>query len=437
MFDVTAHDARCDPYYPDRPKRQQQQQQDLLRPPHRRLYLSASLPESTRRAMLKCHINVLVSVVAMLFSQVSITPTLCCLFLTSGSQRRLPPVSALLPPSPSPRPGSFQKNGGTDGRTTSMAAATTRAVFLASLVLSSTTVGGLTILDPQECQARETEDTKTRSKSRVGNSPRYIDRELSMIYGQNKDGTPLQRKTLVRRITGDSTPYSFPVKKVVLTKKWPETPPFIAQDFFRVDNNDDPLFYKVPKLVYHIDEPAVAALTQYYRKNIRPGSRILDICSSWVSHYPMEFPSTMKRICATGISEMELQYNDQVTNGCYQQADLNVEPVRLNYPDNSFDVVTCVVSIDYLLHPIEVLREVHRVLRPGGQVIVSQSNRCFPTKAIALWLRLSDHDHLELINGFFQYAGGYQLPCEAYDITATVPGQPFHDPMFIVKATKK
>jgi len=77
--------------------------------------------------------------------------------------------------------------------------------------------------------------------------------------------------------------------------------------------------------VYHIDEPAVAALTQYYRKNIRKGSNILDICSSWVSHYPLEFPDTMNKIYATGISAAELAFNDQLTGG-YEALDLNTGP---------------------------------------------------------------------------------------------------------------
>ena len=63
----------------------------------------------------------------------------------------------------------------------------------------------------------------------------------------------------------------------------PEKSPFKEQDFFRADQNDDGIFYRVPRLVYHIDEPAVASLTQYYRKTIPKGSDILDICSSWVS----------------------------------------------------------------------------------------------------------------------------------------------------------
>lgn len=142
----------------------------------------------------------------------------------------------------------------------------------------------------------------------------------------------------------------------------------------------------------------------------------------------------MRKICATGMNPLELAFNDQLTAG-YKAADLNVDP-KLPYEDNSFDVVTCVVSIDYLVEPIKVLQEVHRVLRPGGQVIISQSNRCFPSKAIAMWLKMNDRQHLELINGYFQYAGGFD-PREAFDITATVPNNAYRDPMFIVKATKQ
>jgi SAM-dependent methyltransferase len=141
----------------------------------------------------------------------------------------------------------------------------------------------------------------------------------------------------------------------------------------------------------------------------------------------------MKSITATGINPLELQFNDQLTGG-YNATDLNEEP-KLPYPDHSFDVVTCVVSIDYLVHPVEVLQEVHRVLRPGGKMIVSQSNRCFPSKAIRMWLEMNDREHLELINGYFQYAGGF-LPRKAFDITANV-GLGYRDPMFIVEAIKQ
>ena len=44
-----------------------------------------------------------------------------------------------------------------------------------------------------------------------------------------------------------------------------------------------------------------------------------------------------------------------------------------------------------------ILAEWHRVLRPGGKFILSQSNRCFPTKAIAMWLGMSDLQHCLVI----------------------------------------
>ena len=141
----------------------------------------------------------------------------------------------------------------------------------------------------------------------------------------------------------------------------------------------------------------------------------------------------MGKICGTGMNPLELQFNDQLTGG-FKAVDLNNEP-KLPYNDNSFDVVTCVVSIDYLIEPITILKEVNRVLRPGGKVIISQSNRCFPSKAIAMWLNMNDRQHLELINGYLKYAGGFTNVL-AFDITATVPNSVYRDPMFIVQATK-
>jgi len=131
---------------------------------------------------------------------------------------------------------------------------------------------------------------------------------------------------------------------------------------------------------------------------------------------------------------LELGFNDQLTGG-FETRDLNDDPT-IPYPDESFDIVTCVVSIDYLVQPVEVLKEIHRVLRPGGRVVISQSNRCFPSKAIAMWLGMTDRQHLELINGYFQYAGGFE-PRKAFDITATLPNKNrSSDPMFIVEAIK-
>ena len=207
--------------------------------------------------------------------------------------------------------------------------------------------------------------------------------------------------------------------------KWPAEWPFKPQDFSRQDETSDSNFYGVERLVHHIDDGARGALTKYYRENIKEGSDVLDICSSWVSHYPPDLK--MGRVAGLGMVPGELKVNPQLTE--WTAKDLNVDP-ELPYDDNSFDVVTCVVSTDYLVKPLEIFKEVRRVLKPGGKAIMSQSNRCFPTKAINIWLNTNDLEHVFIIGCYFHYAGGFQPPVSK-DISPM-----FGDPMYIIEGSK-
>ena len=211
---------------------------------------------------------------------------------------------------------------------------------------------------------------------------------------------------------------------------WPAEYPFPPEAFRRQDETDDGDFYSMPRLCYHIDEGAVRSLTNYYKENIEPGSAVLDICSSWVSHYPADFPATMSRISATGMNALELEQNNQLSD--FAPKNLNIDPT-LPYDDASFDVVTCVVSVDYLNKPLDVFREVNRVLKPGGKFILSQSNRCFSTKAIAMWLGQNDLQHCLVISAYFHYSKGW-TPARMFDVSPQGPNT--NDPLFIVEATK-
>lgn len=116
--------------------------------------------------------------------------------------------------------------------------AQTRAGFLSSsaaALLTSSFVRG-----QEQCDA-----STWISLAETNKNPRYIEKELQMKYGEGPDGNPRTRGILVRRLTGDSTPYSFPVQEVSLVKEWPEKPPFKPEDFFRSDSNDDKVFYTV------------------------------------------------------------------------------------------------------------------------------------------------------------------------------------------------
>jgi SAM-dependent methyltransferase len=52
--------------------------------------------------------------------------------------------------------------------------------------------------------------------------------------------------------------------------------------------------------------------------------------------------------------------------------DLNTQ--KLPYEDSSFDLVTCTEVIEHIEHYRETLREMHRVLRPGGVLVVTTPN---------------------------------------------------------------
>ena len=58
--------------------------------------------------------------------------------------------------------------------------------------------------------------------------------------------------------------------------------------------------------------------------------------------------------------------------------DVEIKPGDLSqtlpYPDGSFDYITCIEGLEHIENPHQALREFSRILRPGGQVIVSVPN---------------------------------------------------------------
>ncbi|KAK4853400.1 hypothetical protein QYF36_008636 [Acer negundo] len=221
------------------------------------------------------------------------------------------------------------------------------------------------------------------------------------------------------------------IEQVLKNVDWPEQFPFKEEDFQRFDETSDLTFYDTPRFVTHIDDPAIAALTKYYSEvfppSNTPGISILDMCSSWVSHYPPGYKQD--RIVGMGMNEEELKRNPVLTE--YIVQDLNSNP-KLPFEDNSFDVITNVVSVDYLTKPMEIFKEMCRILKPGGLAIMSFSNRCFWTKAISIWTSTGDAEHVMIVGAYFHYARGFEPP-QAVDISPN-PGR--SDPMYIVYSRK-
>ena len=196
-----------------------------------------------------------------------------------------------------------------------------------------------------------------------------------------------------------------------------------AGAFRRFDETPDEEFYEAPRIVTHIDDRAVAAVTQLYREHFPPGGAILDLMSSWVSHLPPEV--TYRRVVGLGMNEVELKENPRLD--AYVIQDLNRNPT-LPFGDGEFDGVGCCVSIDYLTRPAEVMREVGRVLKVGSPTVISFSNRCFPTKVVAIWHQLDDRGHMRLVEGYLVEAGNFEN-IRGLDRS---PRRMFSDPLYAV-----
>lgn len=175
-----------------------------------------------------------------------------------------------------------------------------------------------------------------------------------------------------------------------------------AAAYAREDESSDDEFYGFPRKVVHIDEAAIEALARLYTDVLPTGGRLLDLMSSWRTHLPEGFPA---EVVGLGMNADEMADNPQLARAVVH--DVNRDP-RLPFADGEFDGAMCAVSVQYLIHPVLTFREVRRVLRPGAPFVVSFSNRCFPTKAVAAWLYASDEQHLTLVRSYFEAAGGFE-----------------------------
>lgn len=189
-----------------------------------------------------------------------------------------------------------------------------------------------------------------------------------------------------------------------------------------MDESPDELFYAQPRFVTHIDDMAIQAVTQLYREYLPPFGTILDLMSSWISHLPEEV--RYGKVVGLGMNKQELEANKRLDE--YQVQNLNTNPA-LNFEDDTFDGVGICVSIDYLNQPVEVIKELGRITKPGAPLIITFSNRCFPTKAVAIWHALREEQRPSYVAKLLQESGKWKN-IEMMDQTPSAG----HDPLYAV-----
>ncbi|MGK7941469.1 MAG: class I SAM-dependent methyltransferase [Crocosphaera sp.] len=173
----------------------------------------------------------------------------------------------------------------------------------------------------------------------------------------------------------------------------------------KLDPTNDNDFYASPRFVTHVDQGFIDQLSNLYGEQLQPKTRILDLMSSWVSHLPdnLEF----SHVEGHGMNQEELIKNPRLDH--YFVQNLNDNP-KLPLEDNEFDAVLIAVSVQYLQYPEAIFSELHRILKPGGKVIVSFSNRMFYQKAISAWRDGTDAMRIQLVKNYFRSVPEFSKP---------------------------
>lgn len=212
--------------------------------------------------------------------------------------------------------------------------------------------------------------------------------------------------------------------------------PYVQADFKRMDESPDNSFYSDSRFVTHIDDAAIASLRRYYDTVLPRKGRILDLCSSWISHYPQAVEKAAAqgelKVVGMGMNNAELKKNQVLCKRILQ--DLNEDPnIPLTVCDEHavsglqsadtadgdsglLDCTTCVVSLDYLTRPKEVLSSVRELTKPGGSCQIIVSSRMFPTKATSAWIKRTPEQRLQMVGDYLHFAGWKDI--EIVDIKA-------------------
>ena len=203
---------------------------------------------------------------------------------------------------------------------------------------------------------------------------------------------------------------------------------FSPEYFQREDEDDDPVFYVQPRKVVHIDDGAIAAVGGLFRELVPEDATVLDLMSSWRSHWPQGHRK--RRMVGLGLNREEMEDNPDLDESVVH--DVNADPA-LPFDDDSFDAVLITVSVQYLTRPVETFQQVNRILKPDGIFIVSFSNRMFATKAVRVWRASSDRARIDLVGTYMEAAENFEdIQGTFLNPKASPPG----DPMFAVYGRK-
>jgi len=234
----------------------------------------------------------------------------------------------------------------------------------------------------------------------------------------------------------------------------------------KINRDDDREWYSRPRLVQHFDDSFARQLTQLYRERIPADAVILDVCASHISHLPEEVQYPI--VTGHGMNAAELGRNPRLSS--FFVRDFNKEPDGWAAADCSYDAVLCCCSVQvgdtrthsiatpraclatttpqpstqrffyappplqYLQQPERVFAEIYRVLKPGGVVIISFTNRLFYEKAVAAWRDASGFGRTQLVKQYISAVRGFTEPEAVLQVGVPPPSGPVEAAVRAVQA---
>eukprot|EP00640_Fibrocapsa_japonica_P000093 CAMPEP_0113938004 /NCGR_PEP_ID=MMETSP1339-20121228/4449_1 /TAXON_ID=94617 /ORGANISM="Fibrocapsa japonica" /LENGTH=546 /DNA_ID=CAMNT_0000940931 /DNA_START=71 /DNA_END=1711 /DNA_ORIENTATION=+ /assembly_acc=CAM_ASM_000762 len=197
---------------------------------------------------------------------------------------------------------------------------------------------------------------------------------------------------------------------------WPPNWPYTDEQFERLNNDADGDFYKVARMEEIFDQEAGELLVGHHARYHKDGDRVLEIGASFKSYLPTNI--SYASVVGLGMQMEEMNKNEMLTERVAQ--DLN-QDVTLPFEDDSFDHIVIANTIEFMVKPKELYREMQRVLRPGGLLNVAFTHgsflKAYEPKKINLWKQMNDAQHMWILASFMKFSSargwrnmkGYQL----------------------------
>ena len=169
----------------------------------------------------------------------------------------------------------------------------------------------------------------------------------------------------------------------------------------KLDESNDQEFYSDPKFVYHLDANFRKYLSDVYENEIANHSVVLDLMSSWDSYLPKG--KKYKKVIGHGLNKQELEKNN-ILDSYWIQNFNRIQEIPLD--NESVDYCLMVAAWQYLQYPENLTKEIVRILKFQGKIIISFSNRAFWHKAPNIWISSSEEERVKYVrkvlitNGF-------------------------------------